>query len=68
MLTGESQFHISNPLGIEPWSLITGSKQVDHWTSEIMYEYSEIAGSPQMDKNIKVINFDNLRWTKRSKR
>jgi hypothetical protein len=25
-LTGESQFHISTPLGIEPGSLMTGSK------------------------------------------
>jgi hypothetical protein len=33
MLTGESQFHISTPLGIESGSLMTGSKQVDHWTS-----------------------------------
>ncbi len=30
MITGESQFHISTPLGIVPWSLITGSKRVDH--------------------------------------
>ncbi len=34
MLTGESQFHISTPLGIEPKSLMMGSKQVVHWTSE----------------------------------
>ncbi len=39
-LTGESQFHISIPWRFEPGSLVTGSKQVDHWTSEI-------AGSPQ---------------------
>jgi hypothetical protein len=32
-LTGESLFHISTPLGIEPGSLIMGSKRVDHWTS-----------------------------------
>jgi hypothetical protein len=47
MLTGESRFHISIPLGIKPGSLITGSKQVDHWTSGTVYECSEIAGSPQ---------------------
>jgi hypothetical protein len=33
-LTGESWFHISIPLGIEPRSLMTGSKRVVHWTSE----------------------------------
>ncbi len=47
MLTGESWFHISSPLGIEPGSLMTGSKRVDHWTSGTVYECSEIAGSPQ---------------------
>jgi hypothetical protein len=47
-LTGESQFHISIPLGIKPGSLITGSKKVDHWTSGTVYECSEIAGSPQI--------------------
>jgi hypothetical protein len=26
---------------------MTGSKQVDHWTSGTVCEYSEIAGSPQ---------------------
>jgi hypothetical protein len=31
-LTGESWFHISTSLGIEPGSLMTGSKRVDHWT------------------------------------
>jgi hypothetical protein len=46
-LTGESGFHISIPLGIEPGSLMTGSKRVDHWTSGTVYECSEIAGSPQ---------------------
>jgi hypothetical protein len=30
-LTGESQFHLSTPLGIEPGSLMTGSKWVDQW-------------------------------------
>jgi hypothetical protein len=46
-LTGESRFHISTPLGIEPGSLMTGRKRVVHWTSETWYECSEIAGSPQ---------------------
>ncbi len=45
-LTGESRFHVSTPLGIEPRSLMTGSTQVDHWTSGTVYECSEIAGSP----------------------
>jgi hypothetical protein len=47
MLSGESQFHISNPLGIEPRSLMTESKGLTHWTSETVYECSDIAGSPQ---------------------
>jgi hypothetical protein len=47
MLSGESRFHISTPLGIEPGSLMTGSKWLDHWTSVAVYECSEIAGSPQ---------------------
>ncbi len=46
-LIGESQFHISTPLGIEPGSLMTGSKGLTHWTSETVYECREIAGSPQ---------------------
>jgi hypothetical protein len=46
-LTGESWFHISTPLEIEPGSLMTGSKRVDHWTSGTAYECSEIAGSSQ---------------------
>jgi hypothetical protein len=33
-LTGESWFHMSTPLGIEPESLVTGGKWVVHWTSE----------------------------------
>jgi hypothetical protein len=45
MLTGESRFHTSTPLGIEPQSLMTGSKGLTHWTSETVYECSEIAGS-----------------------
>ncbi len=44
--TGESLFHISTPLGIEPGSLMTGSKGLTHWNSETVCEYSEIAGSP----------------------
>jgi hypothetical protein len=47
MLTGESQFHINTPLGIEPRCLMMGSKRVVHWTSETWYECSEIAGFPQ---------------------
>ncbi len=46
-LTGESRFHISTPLGIEPGSLMTGSKRVVHWNSETLWECSEIAGFPQ---------------------
>ncbi len=46
-LKGESRFHISSPLGIESGSLMTGSKQVVHWTSETRCENSEIAGSPR---------------------
>jgi hypothetical protein len=46
-LTGESRFHISTPLGIELYSLMTGSKRVDHWTSGTVCECSEIAGSQQ---------------------
>jgi hypothetical protein len=45
-LTGESRFHVSTTLGIEPGSLMTGSKQVTHWTSGTVYECSEIAASP----------------------
>ncbi len=48
MLTGESRFNISTPWGFEPGSLMTGSKQVVHWTSETWWEWSEIAGSPQL--------------------
>jgi hypothetical protein len=50
MLTGESRFHISTPLGTEPGSLMTGSKQVDHWTSGPVYECSEIAGTPHSNE------------------
>jgi hypothetical protein len=34
---------LSTPLGIEPGSLMTGSKRVDHWTSGTVCEFSEIA-------------------------
>ncbi len=46
-LTGESWFHRSTPLGIEPGSLMTGSNRVPvvHWTSETCCECSEISGS-----------------------
>jgi hypothetical protein len=47
MPTGESRFHIGTPLGIEPGSLMIGSKQVIHWTSKTCCDGSEIAGSPQ---------------------
>jgi hypothetical protein len=47
MLKGESRFHIGTTPVIEPGSLMTGSKRVDHWTSGTVYECSEIAGSPQ---------------------
>ncbi len=46
-LIGESWFHISTPWGFKPRSLVTGSKRVVHWTSETLWEWSEIAGSPQ---------------------
>ncbi len=47
MPTGESHFHRTIPLGIEPGPLMTGSKWVDHWTSGNVSECSEIAGSLQ---------------------
>jgi hypothetical protein len=46
-LTGESRFHMSTPPGIEPGSLMMGSKRVDHWTSGNVYECNEITGSTQ---------------------
>ncbi len=45
MLLGKYHFHISTSLGIEPGSLVMGSKRVNHWTSGTVYECSEIAGS-----------------------
>jgi hypothetical protein len=47
MLTGEFRFHLSTSLGIEPGSLMMGSKQVDHWTSQTVYKCIEITSSPQ---------------------
>jgi hypothetical protein len=47
MLTGEFLFNKSTPLGIEPGSLMMGSKRVVQWTSETWCECSEFAGSPQ---------------------
>ncbi len=46
-LAGESRFHISTPQGIEPRSLMTGSKGLTRWTSETVCECSEIEGSSQ---------------------
>jgi hypothetical protein len=60
MLSGESLFHISTPLGIEPRSLMPGSKQVDHWTSGTVYDCSEIAGSPQAGFKTPILN-NNIR-------
>jgi hypothetical protein len=59
-LTGESWFHWSTPGGFEPGSLVTGSKQVVHWTSETWWEWSEIAGSPQHDRVAKMCVYS---WT-----
>ncbi len=42
-LAGESQFHVSTPLGIEPRSFMTGIKR----TSGSVYESNQIVGSPQ---------------------
>ncbi len=47
-LTGESQFHISTPLGIESRYLMIRSKQVDHWTSGTVCECTKIAGYPRV--------------------
>ncbi len=62
-LTEESQFHIIIPLGIEPGSLMTGSKWVDHWTSGTVYECNEIAGSPQCQETSHKF-FKNLKNSK----
>jgi hypothetical protein len=43
-LTGESRFHISTPLGIEPGPLMM---EANRWTSGTVYECSEISDSPQ---------------------
>jgi hypothetical protein len=54
-LTGESQFHISTPPRIELGSLMTGSKELTHWTSETVYECSEMAGSPQVANEVHTV-------------
>jgi hypothetical protein len=46
-LTGESRLHTSPSRGFELGSLVTGNKQVVHWTSETWWEWIEIPGSPQ---------------------
>jgi hypothetical protein len=46
-LTGESWVSHKYPLGIEPGSLMTGSKRVDHWTSGTKCKCNEIAGSTE---------------------
>jgi hypothetical protein len=63
-LTGESWFHVSTPLGIEPGSLMMGGKRVDHWTSGTVYECSEIAGSPQgSPPAADYVGYEAGRWT-----
>ncbi len=47
MLIGEIPVSHKSPRDFEPGSLVTGSKQVVHWTSETWWEWSMIAGSPQ---------------------
>ncbi len=65
MLTGESRCYRSTRLGIEPGSLMTGSKWLTHWTSKTVCECSEIAGSPHCQlftvfkNHITAMNFDN---------
>jgi hypothetical protein len=39
------------PLGIEPGSLMSGSKGLTHWTSETLCECSETAGSAQDNRS-----------------
>ncbi len=58
-LTVESPFHISTPLGIEPGSLMMGSKGLTHYTSETVCECSEIAGSPCFSK-LTLVNFQKI--------
>jgi hypothetical protein len=73
-LTGEAQFHISTPLGIEPGSFMTESKRVDHWTSGTVYECSEIAGSPQCalkihtspTKHLRIMSYEMILWRKKT--
>ncbi len=61
-LTGESWFHLSTPLGIEPGSLMTESKQVDHWTRETLFECSEIASSPKYRESASTRRFRQRVW------
>ncbi len=64
-LTGESRFHRSTLLGIEQGSLMTGSKGLTHWTSETVYECSEIAGSPSEGRpaaNMKLGKLCEIKW------
>jgi hypothetical protein len=60
MLTRESRFHINTPLGIEPGTLMMGSKQVDHWTSGTVCECSELAGFPHLYLYIHIYVYMNL--------
>ncbi len=55
-LMGESRFHISPPRIFEPGSLVTGSKWVVHWTSETCWEWSEIAGFPQVTDYLNMLD------------
>ncbi len=65
MQTGESWFHISTPLGIEPGSLMTRSNRVDHWTSGTVYECSEIVGSLQAPPSSRYVSCEAGRRTLR---
>jgi hypothetical protein len=54
-LTGKSRFHRSTPLGIEHWSLMMGSKRVDHWTSgtvELCVNAVRLQALHRMKKNL----------------
>jgi hypothetical protein len=56
VLTGESRFYTSTPLGFEPGSLMTGSKRVVNWTSETWCEGNEVAGSPHCHLYLRRVN------------
>ncbi len=58
MLPGESRFHISTPLGIEPGSLMTGSKRVDHWTSGTVCECVTVREEARLRRS----HNDQSRW------